>query len=319
MGEHHFWKVGDESSRLDLFLSRVTGLSRMFVQTQVKKGHVQINGTPQKKPSTSVKSGDEIRALFQQAVFPTVEPIPATLDVLYEDSDLMAINKAQGLVVHPAPGHRGETLVHHLLYYFKMDNRFVSLDTSRPGIIHRLDRGTSGVILIAKQRHAQEELSRQFKAREIKKEYECIVWGDAGLFGSSDLPIGRHRWDRKRMSTRSPDGRPAKTDWKRVTPFKHFSHLNVFPHTGRTHQIRVHLSAKGHPILGDKLYETRSVQGKKSHLAEKVKASLELIPETFLHAKAVTFCHPSTKELIRVEAKRPPRFEECLTLLREHD
>jgi 23S rRNA pseudouridine1911/1915/1917 synthase len=310
----------DESTpqRLDLFLSRKTGLARAFIQQQMKKGRVHLNSEVILRPSTKVKTGDLIFCEFKESSFSTLEPLDGNLEILFEDADFLAVNKAQGVVVHPAPGHQGETLVHHLLHYLSQSD-FSSLSPSRPGIVHRLDRGTSGVILVAKNRAAQEKLSLQFKERLMKKEYECLVWGRTKLSGTIATPIGRHNWDRMKMSAKSRVAREAKTVWKKKTDFNHFTLLDVFPETGRTHQIRVHLSEVGHPIVGDSIYATRSTQGRIQQLTNAVARKVLETTDTFLHARAITLNHPTTGAILKIEAKRPPAFEDFLSLLEKED
>jgi 23S rRNA pseudouridine1911/1915/1917 synthase len=303
--------------RLDLFLSRHTGQSRVFVQTQIKKDHVRVNGAPATKAALALKAGDHVEITFPVAdsAFPNLVPVAGRLEVLFEDDDFLAVNKEAGVVVHPAVGHRGDTLVHHLLHYFREKSAFAELSDTRPGIVHRLDKGTSGVILIAKNRFAQEELSRQFKDRVVKKEYECLVWGNPAPTGTIELAIGRHNWDRKKISSKSKTPRPAKTQWKNQRSFANFSWLAVYPHTGRTHQIRVHLSETGFPIVGDTLYETRSVQGKMKKISLPAIEFLSKDPGIFLHAKILTLKQPRSQAEIRIEAPRPQFFSDFLTLL----
>ena len=172
---------------------------------------------------------------------------------------------------------------------------------------------------MAKNRKAQEGLARQFKDRTMKKEYEAVVWGKPRQQGTVTLAIGRHIKDRKRMSTRTTQGREAKTRWNRLEQFPHFALLELFPHSGRTHQLRVHLSESGHPIVGDKLYGRRSVQGTKSLLSSTLKYALESTTYPILHAKKLTFKHPIHGEEVSVTAPRPANFEKFLTLLRNFD
>jgi 23S rRNA pseudouridine1911/1915/1917 synthase len=219
------------------------------------------------------------------------------------------------VVVHPAAGHRGETLVHHLLHYLKNDSAFREISEDRPGIVHRLDRGTSGVLLVAKNRAVQENLSRQFKHRTIKKEYECVCWGVPRPEGTVDTPIGRDTRDRKKMSSRTASGRAALTRWKTHQAFRHFAHLALFPHTGRTHQLRVHLAESGFPIVGDALYG----RARRPILPPRVTALVDATSETYLHARRLTLLHPTRGESMTLEAHRPGVFEAFLQLLRKDD
>ena len=258
-------------------------------------------------------------AFVEPENFENVVPTKGDLAILYEDDSLLVLNKAQGVVIHPAIGHRGETLVHHLLYYLQGSPEFPTLSPTRPGIVHRLDRGTSGLLLVAKNRDALEELSRQFKQREIKKEYEAIAYGAmktaSGRFEST---IGRDPKDRKKMSSRSKDGREALTLWTRKEAFHHFTYVRLFPHTGRTHQLRVHLTEASHPIVGDDLYGKGS-RTRRAPFHPDVEALVQGATQTFLHAAALHLVHPSTKKKISFEAPLPENFKTFLDALRKYD
>jgi 23S rRNA pseudouridine1911/1915/1917 synthase len=319
MSEPLIFKVEADASRLDLFLARRSGQSREFVKQQILKGNVAVNEAPALKASQILTSGDQVSVTFHEDQRLELTAVKGELEVLYEDSDLLVINKAQGVVVHPAQGHRGETLVHHLLYYFQNQPEFSSLSPVRPGIVHRLDRGTSGVILIAKNRSAQEGLCRGFKDRLMKKEYESLVWGkmksSGGKFHSL---IGRHVTDRKKMSAKTQEGREAVTRWQKEKTFDRFTHVRLLPETGRTHQLRVHLSEGGFAIVGDDLYGRRGstrFQG----LPPKIREALESVKYPFLHARSLTFSPPKTGESLHVEAARPKIFDQVLKLLEEFD
>ena len=311
--------VDEPGLRLDSFLSRASQKSREFVQEQIQAGRVQINGKVAAKSSARLKPGDRIEVIFIVEPALGLIPVPGNLDILFEDEAILVLNKAQGVVVHPAAGHRGETLVHHLLHHFGNAEHFSALSPTRPGIVHRLDRGTSGVLLVAKQREVQENLSRQFKERVTKKEYESLAWGKMKDRGSFDSMIGRHRTDRKKMSSKTLKGRTALTHFQTSLRFAHVSHVHLFPHTGRTHQLRVHCAEAGNPILGDALYATRSVSLQTKQLHETIQATLAEIKYPFLHAKKLSFLHPQTNESLSFEAPRPANFQTMLDLLGVHD
>ena len=200
--------------RLDAFLASQLENSRSFIQEQIKAGQVSINGAVQTKPGLRLKSGDNVEGSLSHTEPLLLSPIKGPLDILHEDDDILVINKSQGLVVHPAPGLEDPTLVHFLLHYMQQDPNFVASSEDRPGIVHRLDRGTSGVILVAKHRIALEKLSAQFKNREVRKEYWAVVWGRPPLQGKVETAIGRDLRNRKKISSQSNHPKPALTHWK---------------------------------------------------------------------------------------------------------
>lgn len=310
--------IAAKPSRLDVFLTGQMVLSRSFIQEQIRKGNVLINGKPVGKASQKVLVGDRIEGALSEDTPLELMPIRGDLDILYEDANLVAINKPQGLVVHPAPGHKGETLVHYLLYYLQKDTKFLETSELRPGIIHRLDKGTSGVILVAKNRPALANLSEQFKSRIVTKEYEALVWGklnDRGVFRAS---IGRDPHDRKKMSSKSTKGRDATTEFRVTKRFAHFSLVSLFPHTGRTHQLRVHLSEARHPIVGDLQYGSRTRQRSVSKLSSSL-SFVESLSHPLLHARRISFSDPESLKTITLEAPLPSVFRETLVELEIHD
>lgn len=294
-------------------------MSREFVQTQIKADRVQRNGSVLNKPGQKLQPGDVLSGYFEERPAPNLTPISFPLDVLFEDQDILVLNKPQDMVVHPAIGYSGPTLVHYLLHYFKEESQFRDTSDSRPGIVHRLDRGTSGVLLIAKNRPSLESLSAQFKNREVKKEYESVVWGRMNLSGKFQSHIGRDERERKKMSSNTQKGREAVTDWKTVTLFPHFTHVALFPHTGRTHQLRVHLSEGGFPIVGDPLYSKRSSSRKRQSVSRVLQETIETLQHPFLHARRLSFFHPKTRKEVSCEADPPKEFEGFLKLLNTED
>lgn len=316
--ENHKYAVTEEETgqRLDAYLAHKSGRSRSLIQEQIKAGRASINGKSVTKPSTPLTLGDEITlSIEERASSSHLEPVAAELDILYEDQHLLLINKPQGLVIHPAVGHRGPTLVHHLLHHLKSPADFLESASLRPGIVHRLDKGTSGVLLIAKDRKTQEALSEQFKSRSVTKIYECIVWGQVHRPGTLKNPIGRDRIHRKKMSSRTTKSRAAETRIEPLTLFSTFTHLQVKPLTGRTHQIRVHLSEFGHSIVGDPLYGKGATAKRLELLSEAIRFQLTQLQHPFLHALSLTFRHPVTGLEMTYSAPRPQLFDDFLRLL----
>ena len=247
--------VPEESAgaRLDRFLASVLGdQSRSQIQRLIKEGRIRV-GDREAKPNQAIKVGQAISIDIPAPVDPTPQPEPLPLRILYQDRDVIVIDKPAGMVVHPAAGHEGGTLVNALLHHVT-DLSGIGGE-KRPGIVHRLDRGTSGLMVVAKNDRAHEALARQFRDREVEKEYAALVWGEVMAGHRIDAPIGRDPANRKRMSAKARRSREAVT---RIVRADHLGRaltlVRVAIYTGRTHQIRVHLSAIGHPIVGDKIY-----------------------------------------------------------------
>jgi 23S rRNA pseudouridine1911/1915/1917 synthase len=279
-------EVGPEYDgvRLDAFLSAVVGdRSRSQLQKLIKEGRVSGPVTDL-KASTPVKAGQHILVDIPEAAPATAVAEDLPLTILYEDSDLVVIDKAAGMVVHPAAGHSSGTVVNALLHH--VDDLSGIGGQLRPGIVHRLDRGTSGVMVVAKNDTAHQELSRQFQDREVEKEYFALVWGTVHAGKRIDAPIGRDPNDRQKMSTRARRARSAVTRVTRAEHLRGVSLLQIAIATGRTHQIRVHLNAIGHPIVGDPTYG-----GVHRHVANDVRA-VQRLERPFLHAARLAFTHP---------------------------
>lgn len=285
--------------RLDTLLAeRISGVSRSFAGKLISAGHVRVNGIL-KKPGYRVKPGDEVAAVIPEPEPIACVPEPLAFNILFEDSHLIVVDKPPGMVVHPAPGHYSGTLVHGLLYHCP-DIQGVGGER-RPGIVHRLDKDTSGILLVAKNQAAHIHLSRQFKNRSIEKTYLALVWGQMPAdSGQVSLPIGRHPVDRKKMSTRSPRGRSAETHWRLRRSYKGVSLLEVALKTGRTHQIRVHLAAIGHGILGDPVYGRCPGNRQQAKLAADGRPSRQM-----LHAWRIRFRHPLSNAPLSFEAPLP--------------
>jgi len=294
-------RVGETEAgqRLDQAAAALLGVPRAQVQRWARSGHLRLNGAAA-KPSAKVREGDTIEADPPDPVAADVLPEPIPLAVLFEDDAVIVLDKAAGMVVHPAPGHAGGTLVNALLHHCR-DLAGIG-GVLRPGIVHRLDRGTSGVMVVAKHDAAHLALAEQFQTHEIERLYRTWVRTVPNEDrGHIDQPIGRHPRDRKRMSIVTRHGRDARTNWEveKRYPASGIARLAIRPETGRTHQIRVHLSSNGMPLLGDDAYgRGRRAKG----------------PVRFgrpaLHAARLGFIHPTTGEPLSFEAELPEDLRE---------
>jgi 23S rRNA pseudouridine1911/1915/1917 synthase len=298
--EEIIFTVEEGGQRLDLVIAGAfEELSRSQVQRLIKSGAVTVDGRLS-KPAYRVEPGEQISILVPEEKDEPVRPEPIPLDVIYEDASLLAVNKPAGLVVHPAPGHPSGTLVNGLLAYHAALANVGGLE--RAGLVHRLDKDTSGVILVAKEPAVYKALQRQFKRRRVHKVYVALVEGQVEpREGIIEAPVGRDRRDRKRMAVRR-SGRPAVTRYRTARRFKDHTLLEVEPRTGRTHQIRVHLSWMGYPLVGDQVYGRR-----RQPLLDR---------RHFLHAQEIRFTHPATEEEMTLSAPLPPELESVLDELR---
>lgn len=288
--------------RLDQFLSEThLNLSRSQAKKMIEAGDILLNQRPA-KPSAHLKANDVVSGTLPEPKPLSLKPEPLPLNILYEDASIIVIDKAPGMVVHPAYGNPSGTLVNALLYHCK-DLMGIN-GILRPGIVHRLDKDTSGVMVVAKDDEAYHQLAKQFKNRSVEKVYLVIAYGRFGQEeGSIDSAIGRHPSQRKRMSTRAKKGRMAITRWKVVERFDGFTLLEIFPQTGRTHQIRVHLSSLGHPILGDPLYGRK---GRTGLIQDPVlKECMKRMDRQALHAQRLGFNHPRTRERVQFVSPIP--------------
>jgi 23S rRNA pseudouridine1911/1915/1917 synthase len=311
----HFFRatIQDKDERLDQFLAvRVKDLTRSRAQALVRGGFVQANGRTT-KPSYRLKTGDFVTLTLPSPRPYHLIPEPVVFSVIHEDSSLIVVNKPPGVVVHPAPGHHTGTLVHGLLQHCR-DLSGIGGEL-RPGIVHRLDKDTSGLMVVAKNDKAHASLAAQFKAKQVTKEYIALVHGIIkGNEGTIDLPIGRHPVRRKEMAVLRSGGREAVTRWRKVEEISEsFSLLAVAPRTGRTHQIRVHLSHAGHPVVGDPVYGFRRTWWKKHfpHAQSEVKRQM-------LHAGRLGFIDPDSGLYCEFSAPLPEDMEHVANLLREN-
>lgn len=301
MGEIYL-TVEDGGERIDRFLSEnLQNLSRSYIQKLLKDGKITVNEKAV-RANYKTSQGDQIHVFLPEPETPNIVPEDIPLDIIYEDDDILVINKPKGMVVHPAPGHYSHTLVNAILWH--CGDRLSGINgVLRPGIVHRIDMDTTGSLLVCKNDHAHQVLAVELKEHTITRRYHAIVHGNIkDDSGTVNAPIGRHPVDRKKMSTRSANGRHAVTHYNVLERFGDYTYIECELETGRTHQIRVHMSSIGHPILGDNVYGP-------------VKCPFKLQGQT-LHAKILGITHPSTGEYMEFDAPLPPYFSELLAKLR---
>lgn len=297
--------------RLDVFVStHLTELSRSYITSLIKNAHIKVCGAI-RKPGYRIKSGDTITGILPPIEPSVFLPEPMDLSVLYEDDHIIVIDKPAGLIVHPAPGHSSGTLVNGLLHHCP-DLKGIGGEI-RPGIVHRLDKDTSGVMVAAKDDFSHHDLAVQFKSRSIKKEYIALVYGElTAESGKIDLPIGRHPTNRKKMSTNSRKGRLAETEWSVKKRFNGLSLARIILKTGRTHQIRVHFTAINHPIVGDPVYAGRKALNR---LPKEMLDLIKPIKRQLLHAHRLVITHPKTKTVMSFTSQLPKDMTDILKTL----
>jgi 23S rRNA pseudouridine1911/1915/1917 synthase len=309
------WIVTPEGVRirLDQFLvSRISGESRSQIQNWIRKGYLRVNGS-QVKTGYLTRLDDRIELTIPESLPDQPFPEDIPLHILYEDSSLAVINKPAGLVCHAGAGIRSGTLVNALLHHM---GPLETGDPQRPGIVHRLDKFTSGVMLVAKNKLAHRQLAQQFKSREVKKEYLALVYGGLSpASGTIDMPLGRDPNNRKKFSTRARRKRTAITHYALEKNYGPVSLLSIRIETGRTHQIRVHLAHKGHPVVGDSLYGANRTRNLPSKILEAVKE----MQRPFLHSHRVGFRHPKSGELMSFIAPLPPELLRFLAVLHSQE
>ena len=313
--QHRFLVAPDEEGlRLDLFLAgKKPGLSRAQIQRAVSEGRVLVNDRPI-KAGRRVKAADAVVIFIPEAKPSGVMPEAIPLTILYEDSSLLVVDKPAGMVVHPAAGHTGGTLVNALLHHCRDLSGIGGV--LRPGIVHRLDKGTSGLLVAAKSDAAHWGLAEQFKRHEVKKIYLALVYGNPQTDGGRiEAAVGRHPADRKKMSTVSRRGRDAVSIWRVRERLGPAALLEVAIETGRTHQIRVHLTDLGHPVVGDRVYggagRVRSVED------AAIRAKMKGLDRQALHAWRLSFSHPVTGEALSFSSSPPEDIASLCAFLRE--
>lgn len=286
--------------RLDKWLStQELELTRTALQNLIENGSITVNGKAVAK-NYKQKKGDSIKIIIPEPVELNTEPENIPLDIVYEDDSLLVVNKPKGMVVHPAPGNYSGTLVNALLYHCG-DSLSGINGVIRPGIVHRIDKNTSGLLMVAKTDSAHKILAEQIKQHSFTREYECVACGRfKEIEGTVNAPIGRNPADRKKMCVTEKNSKNAVTHYSVLEQFEKYAHVKCVLETGRTHQIRVHLSYKGHPVLGDDVY------GK----------AFKGIDGQCLHAKKIGFIHPETNKYMEFDSKLPDYFEEILRKVR---
>lgn len=289
--------ITDQTGRIDKVLTILEPeITRSQLKNLINDGHVTVNGQPV-KPKYKVQAGDKISLVKPEPQSLELTPENIPLDIVYEDDDVIVVNKPQGMVVHPAPGHPDHTLVNALLYHSPLST---INGTFRPGIVHRIDKDTSGLLMVAKNDLAHQSLAEQLRNKTNKREYLALVYGQIKEDeGTIDAPLGRNPQDRKKQAV-VKDGRHAVTHFKVVKRYDNFTLVKCILETGRTHQIRVHMKYIGHPLVGDPLYGPRKVIGKNGQ---------------FLHAALLGFKHPRTGEEMVFEAPPPENFQKMLDKL----
>jgi len=294
---------GEAGIRIDKYLSeQVPELSRSYLQKIIKDGQV-LAGTKAVKANYKTVCKDVIEITLPDAVEPEIEPEDLPLSILYEDADVILVNKPKGMVVHPSAGHYSGTLVNALLYHCKGELSGIN-GVLRPGIVHRIDKDTTGVLIACKNDRAHNAVAEQLKEHSITRRYRAVVCGNIKEDeGTVDAPIGRHPADRKKMAVVKRGGKEAVTHYRVLERFGNYTYIECRLETGRTHQIRVHLTSIGHPLLGDEVYG-------------KTKSPYKLEGQT-LHAMVLGFIHPSTGEYMEFEAPLPDYFARLLEVLRK--
>ena len=290
-----------EGERLDKYLSILyPEQSRSFFQKLIKDGHVLVNDTPE-KANYRLRVEDLISVTIPDAVETPILPENIPLDILYEDDDLLVVNKPKGMVVHPSAGHYTGTLVNAIMYHCKDSLSGINGEI-RPGIVHRIDMDTTGSLIVCKNDESHIFIAEQIKEHSVTRKYRGIVYGGVSDDeGTIDAPIGRHPTDRKKMAI-VPNGKPAVTHYRVLQRFERYTYMEFQLETGRTHQIRVHMASIGHPLLGDAVYSS----GKSPyHLQGQA-----------LHAMTIGFIHPATREYLEITAPLPDYFEKILHDLR---
>lgn len=291
-----------EGERIDKCISNyLESLSRSYIQKIIKDGKAYVNDAVV-KANYKVKVDDKVQFEIPDCEEPDIPPQDIPLDILHEDKDILIVNKPKDMVVHPAPGHYEGTLVNAIMFHCKDELSGIN-GVLRPGIVHRIDKDTTGSIIICKNDEAHRKIAQQLKEHSITRKYRAIVYGRImEEEGTVNAPIGRHPTDRKKMAINEKNGKPAVTHYKVLERFDKYTYIECQLETGRTHQIRVHMTSIGHPLLGDEVYGN-------------AKCPFKLEGQT-LHAMTIGFIHPTTGEYVEYEAPLPEYFEHLLQILR---
>ena len=299
-----FTVENQDGERIDRYLSEeLADRSRSYIQKLIKENHVTVNQKPV-KANYRLSLGDRVEIDLPEAKEPDIKPEDIPLDILYEDKDIIIVNKPKQMVVHPAPGHYSQTLVNALMYHCGFELSGIN-GTMRPGIVHRIDMDTTGSLVACKNDMAHQSLSKQLKEHSIRRIYVAIVHGNIKEEdGTVNAPIGRHPTERKKMSIHSRNGREAITHYQVLERFGNYTYIQCELETGRTHQIRVHMASLGHPLLGDMVYGPK-------------KCPFPHLQGQTLHARTLGIIHPRTGEDLEVNAPLPAYFIELLDKLRK--
>lgn len=291
-----------EGERIDKCISNyMDNLSRSYIQKIIKEGNVYVNEASV-KASYVVKTDDSVKFIIPDSVEPDIPAEDIPLDIIYEDKDILIVNKPKNMVVHPAPGHYSGTLVNAIMFHCKDELSGIN-GVMRPGIVHRIDKDTTGSLIICKNDEAHNFIAEQLKIHSITRKYRAICHGVIKEDeGTVNAPIGRHPTDRKRMAINEKNGKPAITHYKVLQRFDKYTYIECQLETGRTHQIRVHMSSIGHPLLGDEVYSNQ-------------KSDFKHLEGQCLHAYVIGFIHPTTKQYVEFAAPMPEYFNELLKKL----
>lgn len=302
--EHELFEIQeDQQMRLDKYLAgQYPEQTRSYLQKLIKDGEVLVNGKTV-KAGYQLSKGDEVSVNIPEPKELDVEPQKMDLDIVYEDEDVILINKPKGMVVHPAPGHTTDTLVNGLLYHCK-DNLSGINGVARPGIVHRIDRDTTGILIVCKNDMSHNRIAAQLKEHSITRRYRALVHGNVkNDTGTVEGPIGRHPVDRKKMAINEKNGKPAVTHYQVLERFGNYTLIECVLETGRTHQIRVHMASIGHPLVGDEVYGPAKCPFK--------------LQGQCLHAMVLGFVHPRSGEYMEFSTNLPEYFQELLEKLRK--
>jgi len=311
----------EEKNRLDLYLAKnLENLSRTQIKKIIMAGHLKINDQTITEPSKKISIGDSILLEIANIKKDKIFPQKVGFEIIHEDEDIVLINKPPGLVVHPGAGNLDHTLVNGLLYLFKNNLSDLGGDI-RPGIVHRIDKDTSGVIVVAKNNYCHSKLSSQFEKHTIKRKYEALIWGVLRpLNGKIENKIGRSNYNRQKMAVRINKGKKAITNYKTIKVFQNknvptISLVELILETGRTHQIRVQMAHKGNPVLGDKIYGGQKLKFKNIDL--ELEKKIKSFNRQALHAQYLEFFHPKNGNIVKYQANQPEDFKNLIDILKK--